>query len=102
LPAVAEALAGVTTAELPEGRLIEIPVRYGGEWGPDLRDIADHAGLAPAEVIRLHSAPTYRVAMQGFSPGFAYLLGLPEVLATPRLSTPHTRVEPGSIGIAGV
>ncbi len=84
-----------------EGRLVEIPVHYGGEWGPDLEDVAAHCGLTPDQVIRLHTAPIYRVAMLGFAPGFAYLFGLPPSLATPRLTTPRTRVEPGSVGIAG-
>jgi inhibitor of KinA len=83
------------------GRLIHVPVRYGGEFGPDLPDLAEHCGLEPAEVIRLHTEPLYQVAMLGFAPGFAYLLNLPESLATPRLATPRLRVPPGSVGIAG-
>lgn len=83
------------------GRLLEIPVRYGGEDGPDLTDVASHCGLSPAEVITRHSAVTYQVAMLGFAPGFAYLLGLPRELATPRVATPRLRVPPGSVGIAG-
>jgi inhibitor of KinA len=84
-----------------EGQLIEIPVYYGGEWGPDLEDVSAHCGLTPDQVIRLHTASTYLVAMLGFAPGFAYLFGLHSSLATPRLTTPRTRVEPGSIGVAG-
>jgi len=84
-----------------EGQLIEIPVYYGGEWGPDLEDVSAHCGLTPGQVIRLHTASTYLVAMLGFAPGFAYLFGLHSSLATPRLTTPRTRVEPGSIGVAG-
>ncbi|MGC9398758.1 MAG: 5-oxoprolinase subunit PxpB [Anaerolineae bacterium] len=87
--------------EPPEGRLIEIPVRYGGDAGPDLASVAQHAGLSPAEVIRLHTAPTYRVAMLGFAPGFAYLQGLDPRIAAPRLETPRTCVPSGSVGIAG-
>ncbi len=83
------------------GRLIEIPVYYGGEFGPDLPDVAVHCGLEPEEVIRLHTQPLYQVAMLGFAPGFAYLLNLPESLATPRLATPRLRVQAGSVGIAG-
>ena len=82
------------------GRLVEILVQYGGKWGPDLEDVATHCGLTPDQVIRLHTAPTYRVAMLGFAPGFAYLFGLPPSLETPRLTTPRTRVEPGSVSIA--
>jgi KipI family sensor histidine kinase inhibitor len=83
------------------GRVIEIPVRYGGESGPDLPDVAAHCGMDAAEVIRLHTEPLYQVAMLGFAPGFAYLLNLPQSLAMPRLETPRLRVQPGSIGIAG-
>ncbi|MGC9395329.1 MAG: 5-oxoprolinase subunit PxpB [Anaerolineae bacterium] len=89
------------TADLPEGRLVEIPVRYGGKWGPDLADVAAHCGMSAQAVIDLHAQPVYTVAMLGFAPGFAYLLGLPEALATPRLATPRLRVPPGSVGIAG-
>ena len=98
---LARALEVLQTSPFSEGPLLEIPVRYGGEAGPDLEDVAVHCGLTPAAVIRLHTEPIYRVAMLGFSPGFAYLFGLPENLATPRLATPRTRVEPGSVGIAG-
>lgn len=90
------------TAE-PEqaGHLLEIPVRYGGEDGPDLTAVADYCGLESEEVVRRHTAADYQVAMLGFAPGFAYLLGLPEGLATPRLTTPRLQVPPGSVGIAG-
>ncbi len=99
--ALADALAVLATAELPAGRLVEIPVRYGGEWGPDLADVATHCGMTEAAVIAWHAQPIYTVAMLGFAPGFAYLLGLPEALTTPRLATPRLRVAPGSVGIAG-
>jgi KipI family sensor histidine kinase inhibitor len=84
----------------PEGRLVEIPVRYGGDAGPDLASVAEHAGLSRAHVIRLHTAPIYRVAMLGFAPGFAYLQGLDPRIAAPRLETPRTHIPPGSVGIA--
>ena len=83
-------------------RRVEIPVRYGGEDGPDLADVADYHGLPPEDVIRKHTALTYRVGMMGFTPGFAYLMGLDPALATPRLATPRTLVPAGSVGIAGV
>jgi KipI family sensor histidine kinase inhibitor len=57
--------------------------------------------LTPAEVIRRHTAPVYRVGMMGFTPGFAYLLGLDHGLETPRLTNPRTHVPAGSVGIAG-
>ncbi len=85
----------------PPGRLITVPVRYGGTHGPDLEDVARHCGLSADEVVRLHTEPLYQVAMLGFAPGFTYLLGLPPALTTPRLPTPRLRVPPGSVGIAG-
>lgn len=99
--ALERAIETMEAAPPRQERLVEIPVRYGGEWGPDLEDVAAHCGLAPAEVVRRHTRPTYRVAMMGFAPGFAYLFGLPPELATPRLATPRLRVEAGSVGIAG-
>ena len=83
------------------GRIIEIPVRYGGEDGPDLQCVAGHAGLSAADVIARHAAVEYTVAMLGFAPGFPYLLGLDPRLATPRLATPRTRVPAGSVAIGG-
>ena len=82
------------------GTLHEIPVCYGGEWGPDLSDVASFADLSPDDAIALHASICYRVYMLGFSPGFPYLGLVPERLAMPRLSTPRTRVPGGSIGIA--
>jgi inhibitor of KinA len=86
---------------LPEQREVEIPVCYGGEFGPDLEEVATLHDLTPTQVIELHSAATYVVYFLGFAPGFAYLGGLPETLATPRLNTPRRRVPAGSVGIAG-
>ncbi len=101
LVAVLADLPPAGAGEFHEGRLVELPVCYGGDDGPDLDDVAAHCGLSPVEVIRLHSGATYQVAMLGFAPGFAYLLGLPPQLATPRLATPRQRVPAGSVGIAG-
>jgi inhibitor of KinA len=98
---VAEALQWREDAPLPEPRLVEIPAVYGGEHGPDIGFVAEHNGLAVEEVIRLHSEATYSVYMLGFTPGFPYLGGLPDALATPRLETPRQRVPAGSVGIAG-
>ncbi len=85
---------------LPPVRTIEIPVRYGGEFGPDLDSVAELHGISADEVIRLHSGATYTVYFLGFVPGFGYLGGLPDALRTPRLATPRTRVPAGSVGIA--
>ncbi len=84
-----------------EGRLVELPVHYGGEAGPDLGEVATRAGLTPEEVVRRHSAAVYRVHFIGFSPGFPYLGGLDSSLATPRRTTPRTLVPAGSVGIGG-
>jgi KipI family sensor histidine kinase inhibitor len=99
---LAERLAVADSASSAfSGHLVEIPVRYGGEWGPDLLDVAAHTHFSPESVIQRHCEPTYLVAMLGFAPGFAYLLGLPSELSTPRLATPRLHVPPGSVGIAG-
>lgn len=80
---------------------IEIPVRYGGDFGPDLADVAAYASIDPADVITMHAAADYRVAMLGFAPGFPYLLGLDPRLATPRRAQPRTRVPAGAVAIGG-
>jgi inhibitor of KinA len=86
---------------LPEPRLIEIPVCYGGDFGPDLKDVAELHGLTPESAIKLHTSTTYRVYFLGFAPGFAYLGELPAALVAPRLATPRRSVLAGSVGIAG-
>jgi len=86
--------------KIPEHRRVEIPTLYGGEFGPDLDFVATHHGLTPEEVIRIHSSEDYLVYMLGFTPGFAYLGGNLEKIATPRLKTPRVVVPAGSVGIA--
>ena len=81
--------------------VIEIPVCYGGDFGPDLDDVAAHAGLDAPAVIAHHAAPVYRVAMLGFLPGFPYLLGLDPKLAMSRLDTPRPALPAGAVGIGG-
>ncbi len=95
-----EANAAETTSLL-EPRRVEVPVVYGGEFGPDLEFVARHNGLSPEEVIRRHTARDYPVYLVGFTPGFPYLGGLDETIAAPRLSSPRPRVPAGSVGIAG-
>ncbi len=90
------ARAGATRA-----RRWTIPVVYGGEAGQDLDAIAQDKGMTAAEVVALHASAEYRVFMIGFTPGFAYLGGLPERLHTPRLQKPRQLVPAGSIGIGG-
>jgi KipI family sensor histidine kinase inhibitor len=90
-------------SESPEasgGEVIEIPVLYGGEMGPDLDFICEHTKLDRDEVIRRHSCVEYLVYMLGFTPGFAYLGGMPKELATPRLAKPRAVIPAGSVGIA--
>ena len=82
-------------------RMIEIPVCYGGEYGPDLGNVAAHAGISEEEVIKRHCAKSCHCYMIGFLPGFAYLGGMDESIATPRLAQPRTVIEGGSVGIAG-
>src|SRR5574341_1545689 len=91
----------VSHSSTSSGRHHTIPVLYGGEWGPDVEDVAAFAKMSVAEVIRLHASVLYRVYMLGFSPGFPYLGSVPAPLAMPRLATPRTRVPAGSVGIAG-
>ena len=83
------------------GRLVTIPVCYGGAYGPDLAFVAQHAGLTEAEVIRRHTGRDYRIYMLGFLPGFPYLGGLDPALCTPRLQNPRTEIPAGSVGIGG-
>ena len=83
------------------GRVFEIPVCYGGEFGPDLPFIASHAGLTEREVVDIHTSRDYLVYMLGFLPGFCYLGGLDERIHTPRLETPRLKIPAGSVGIGG-
>ena len=102
LTLLVEALANRETAATEgSGAVVNIPVCYDAEFGLDLAEVARHANLPVEEVVRLHSSAIYRVCFLGFSPGFAYLGGLPEVLHTPRLATPRRLVAGGSVGIAG-
>lgn len=84
------------------GSVVEVPVCYGGEFGPDLARVAAQAKLSPEEVVRRHAAGRYVVHLVGFSPGFPYLGGMDGALATPRLAQPRAQVPAGSVGIAGV
>ena len=81
-------------------RVVRIPTLYGGEYGPDIEFVASNAGLSVDEVVETHSGSDYLVYMMGFSPGFPYLGGLAEQLATPRLESPRLEIPAGSVGIA--
>ena len=82
-------------------RRVEVPVVYGGDFGPDLESLADSHSLGAVAVVALHREPVYRVCLIGFTPGFPYLGGLPKTLATPRLATPREAVPAGSVAIGG-
>jgi KipI family sensor histidine kinase inhibitor len=86
--------------EIPPPRTIEIPVSYGGDFGPDIEFVAQAHDMTVEEVIRIHSGAVYQIYMIGFTPGFPFLGGLPEELHTPRLESPRSLVPAGSVGIA--
>jgi KipI family sensor histidine kinase inhibitor len=96
-PAAGKAIAGAASA----GRLVEIPVRYGGVDGPDLDDVARLHDLQPEDVVELHAGAEYTAFFLGFAPGFAYLGPVPARIATPRLDVPRPRVPAGSVAIGG-
>ena len=97
---IEDLLARSPSHEAALGQLIEIPVQYGGENGPDMETICAAAKLSKDEVIALHSGQEYRVCMMGFIPGFTFLSPAPKKLHHPRLATPRAKVQAGSIGIA--
>ncbi len=84
-----------------QGRIVEIPVIYGGEYGPDLAEVAAYNHLTEAEVIRRHSESDVLVYMLGFAPGFAFMGGMDESIAMPRRDVPRAKIPAGSVGIAG-
>ncbi|MBM7869683.1 KipI family sensor histidine kinase inhibitor [Clostridium pascui] len=85
---------------LPEPEVIEIPTLYGGEYGADIGNVAQYNGITVEEVIKIHSSKEYLIYMLGFTPGFPYLGGMDEKIATPRLKVPRTKISKGSVGIA--
>jgi inhibitor of KinA len=97
-----DAAGGPPAAAAVTRPTVRIPVCYGGDLGPDLAGVASFAGLAEADVVRVHTGGTYRVFMLGFVPGFAYLGIVDHRIAMPRHATPRVRVPAGSVGIAGV
>lgn len=94
-------LGQLDSIEIPPSEVLEIPVLYGGEYGPDLAFVAEHAGRTEQEVIDIHTSAEYLIHMLGFTPGFTYLGGMSEEIATPRLTTPRVKIPAGSVGIAG-
>jgi inhibitor of KinA len=100
---IRELLQGMAeaTGQAEQATVVEIPVCYGGEYGPDLAHVAEHNGLGVEEVITIHTSKPYLVYMLGFTPGFPYLGGMSERIATPRLAQPRVAIPAGSVGIAG-
>ncbi len=91
----------VGTSELVRPTKYRVPVAYGGEYGPDLEEVAELTGLSTEEVIKLHTSREYVCFMLGFTPGFLYLGEVDDRIAVPRLPSPRSRVPKGSVGIAG-
>lgn len=90
-----------STPKAIQGKHVEIPVRYGGEFGPDLVSASTLCNLSVTELVKAHTEPVYTVYFIGFQAGFPYLGGLPERLHMPRHATPRTQVPAGSVGIGG-
>jgi len=84
-----------------KGKLLEVPVIYGMAEGSELETVANNASMTIEETIALHTSVEYHVACIGSVPGFAYLVGLPDQLVTPRRTVPRTRVPKGAVGIGG-
>lgn len=95
------ALADLEMSSAESGAVVEVPVCYGGEFGPDLGDVAAFGGCSEADVIALHTGRTYRVYLLGFVPGWAYMAEVDSRIAAPRRSMPRTAVPAGSVAIAG-
>ena len=101
LPALAALVILAAVPAAAPRRVVQVPVCYGGELGPDLEEVAHLAGLTPDQVMALHAGPVYRVYLIGFTPGFPFLGGMDPRLACPRLPSPRLRVPAGSVAIAG-
>ncbi|WP_243290936.1 5-oxoprolinase subunit PxpB [Bacillus sp. FJAT-47783] len=97
-----ERLESLTVVHIKKGKEVVIPVCYGEEFGPDLEEVAKYLNLTPKEVVSIHTSGRYDVYMLGFAPGFAYLGGMSERIATPRKKTPRLRIPVGSVGIASL
>jgi len=96
-----DTLKTLTKSPPRKGKVIEIPVVYGGSFGPDMEAIKKASKLSQSEIIDIHSGQEYRVCMMGFIPGFCFLSEVPSILQHPRHKTPRAHVPAGSVGIAG-
>jgi inhibitor of KinA len=92
--------AGLEVDTTNDGAVIDVPVCYGGEMGPDLPDVATFAACSEEVVVDLHAGREYRVYVLGFVPGFAYMAEVDPRIAIPRRSSPRTHVPAGSVAIA--
>jgi inhibitor of KinA len=90
----------ISKVEIPEARTIRIPVLYGDRFGENLDVVKNHTGLSETEIVDIHTASKYLVYMLGFTPGFCYLGGMNQQLATPRKEIPSEKIVAGAIGIA--
>ena len=93
--------AALGECEAQSGVTVRVPACFGGEYGPDLADVAAHCGLDEDEVVRRYCASPLYCYMNGFTPGFPYLGGMDESLTTPRLKSPRTAIPAGSVAIGG-
>ena len=98
---IAAAIKKTASIEITESKVIEVPVVYGGKYGPDMAAIKKSSGLNQSQIIEIHSAQPYRVCMMGFIPGFCFLSEIPSSLKHPRHKSPRSFVPAGSVGIAG-
>ena len=96
-----ELMGSLSNIQIPPPTVIEIPVLYGGEMGPDIENVAAHNGKTVDEVIEIHTSKEYLIYMLGFIAGFPYLGGMSIEIATPRLKSPRVKIDGGSVGIAG-
>lgn len=94
-------MSSLSSIPIPSPTVIEIPVLYGGEMGPDIENVAEHNHKTVEEVIKIHTSEEYLIYMIGFIAGFPYLGGMSKEIATPRLKSPRVKIEGGSVGIAG-
>lgn len=94
-------MGSLSSIPIPPPTVIEIPVFYGGEMGPDIENVAEHNHKTVEEVIKIHTSEEYLIYMIGFIAGFPYLGGMSKEIATPRLKSPRVKIEGGSVGIAG-